>query len=68
MRPCLKAGITSRSSPDFRGQTWAVPKDVDGKVDHNAALTGADLIKFVNDKFFRSNLDMTMQMHYLIGC
>ncbi|WP_313138080.1 class I SAM-dependent DNA methyltransferase [Paracoccus jeotgali] len=31
----------------YRWQSWAAPKK-DGKLDHNAALTGADLIDFVN--------------------
>lgn len=36
---------------EFRWQTWAVPKK-DGKVDRNAAMTGDDLIEFVNTKLF----------------
>ena len=39
-------------APEYRWQEWAAPKDADGKFDHNAALTGDDLIKFVNDKLF----------------
>ncbi|MEQ8557741.1 MAG: N-6 DNA methylase [Henriciella sp.] len=39
-------------SPEYRWQAWAAPKGPDGKFDHNAALTGDDLIKFVNDKLF----------------
>jgi type I restriction enzyme M protein len=31
---------------------WAAPKGSDGKIDHNAALTGDDLIVFVNGKLF----------------
>ncbi len=36
----------------FRWETWATPKGKDGKVDHNAALTGDDLRDFVNLKLF----------------
>ncbi|MBU4274197.1 MAG: type I restriction-modification system subunit M [Planctomycetes bacterium] len=36
----------------YRWDTWAAPKDKDGKLDHNAALTGDDLRDFVNQKLF----------------
>jgi len=36
----------------YRWGTWAAPKGKDGKTDHNAALTGDDLIAFVNGKLF----------------
>jgi len=36
----------------YRWGTWAVPKDKDGKLDHNKALTGPDIIEFVNQKLF----------------
>jgi type I restriction enzyme M protein len=36
----------------FRWETWAAPKDKDGKLDHNKALVGDDLTKFVNEKLF----------------
>jgi len=32
--------------------TWAAPKGADGKIDHNTAPTGDDLIQFVNGKLF----------------
>jgi type I restriction enzyme M protein len=38
-------------APAYRWQAWAAPK-VDGKLDHNAAMTGADLIDFVNGELF----------------
>ena len=31
---------------------WAAPKDTDGKLDHNRALTGPDLIDYVNRELF----------------
>ena len=36
----------------YRWETWAAPKGKDGKLDHNAALTGDDLRDFVNQKLF----------------
>ena len=37
---------------DFRWEIWAAPKTPDGKPDHNHALTGDDLLQFVNGKLF----------------
>jgi len=39
-------------SEPFRWSTWAAPKGTDGKIDHNAALTGDDLKAFVNPQLF----------------
>ena len=39
-------------SPEFRWSVWAVPKDKNGKLNHNKAMTGDDLIDFVNQKLF----------------
>ena len=36
----------------YRWETWAAPKSADGKFDHNTALTGDDLLDFVNRKLF----------------
>ncbi len=36
----------------YRWDRWAAPKGKDGKLDHNAALTGDDLRDFVNQKLF----------------
>jgi type I restriction enzyme M protein len=36
----------------YRWESWAAPKGKDGKLDHNAALTGDDLRDFVNLKLF----------------
>lgn len=36
----------------YRWETWAAPKTKDGKIDHNKAMTGTDLIEFVNGKLF----------------
>jgi type I restriction enzyme M protein len=37
--------------PEFRWQAWAAPKK-DGQIDRNTAMTGDDLIEFVNTKLF----------------
>ena len=36
----------------YRWASWAAPKDKHGKIDHNQALSGPDLIEFVNLKLF----------------
>ncbi len=38
--------------PAYRWENWAVPKCSDGKFDHNKAMTGDDLLAFVNGKLF----------------
>ena len=38
--------------PDYRWESWAAPKDRNGKLDHNRAKTGDDLLEFVNGKLF----------------
>lgn len=37
---------------EFRWSAWAAPKTEDGAFDHDNALTGDDLIDFVNQKLF----------------
>ncbi|TDQ25208.1 type I restriction enzyme M protein [Raoultella sp. BIGb0149] len=39
-------------SPRYRWSRWAAPKGADGKIDHNVALTGDDLIEFVDKDLF----------------
>ena len=36
----------------YRWSRWAAPKKSDGSFDHDTALTGADLIGYVNDRLF----------------
>ena len=36
----------------YRWEAWAAPKTADGHFDHNAALTGDDLLDFVNRRLF----------------
>ena len=37
---------------DYRWENWAAPKDASGKIDHNKAQSGDDLLIFVNQKLF----------------
>lgn len=59
-------------APEYRWQKWAAPK-VDGKLDHNTAMTGEDLITFVNGnlfpylKKFRETADDPDTIDYKIG-
>lgn len=36
----------------FRWSNWAMPKGADGKLDHHVAMTGPDLVKFVDQELF----------------
>jgi type I restriction enzyme M protein len=36
----------------YRWDSWAAPKGKDGRIDHNTALSGDDLIQFVNSRLF----------------
>ena len=36
----------------FKWESWAAPKDADGKFDHKAAMTGKDLLDFVDLELF----------------
>lgn len=38
--------------PEYRWEKWAAPKNGNGKIDYQAALTGDDLTDFVNGKLF----------------
>lgn len=38
--------------PAYRWESWAAPKDSDGTLHHNKAMTGDDLLGFVNGKLF----------------
>lgn len=38
--------------PEFRWEKWAAPKDANGQIDHNRALTGDDLVEFVDRRLF----------------
>jgi len=36
----------------YRWEVWAAPKGKDGKLDHKTAMTGDDILSFVNQKLF----------------
>jgi type I restriction enzyme M protein len=57
----------------YRWGTWAAPKAKNGKIDHNKAMTGDDLIRFVNRKLFpylakfKSRAESSETIEYKIG-
>ena len=59
--------------PDFRWDDWAAPKTPDGAFDHNAALTGNDLIDSVDRELFpylasfRQSAESPRTIEYKIG-
>ena len=53
----MEAELSGKTHPHiletaYRWGSWAAPKGKDGKIDHNVALTGDDLLVFVNQKLF----------------
>ena len=56
---------------DYRWNNWACPKSKDGKLDHNKALDGDDLIDFINNKLFpylkKFRADNPNTIEYKIG-
>lgn len=58
---------------EYRWREWAAPKKADGTIDHAIALTGDDLLVFVNDKLFpylagfRASADNPLTLEYKIG-
>ncbi|MDO9086018.1 MAG: N-6 DNA methylase [Anaerolineaceae bacterium] len=39
-------------APEFQWEAWAAPRNGNGRIDHNKALTGPDLIDFVEHQLF----------------
>ncbi len=60
-------------SKEYQWDTWATPKLADGKLDHHKALTGDDLIEYVNNKLFpyfksfKRTADSADTIEYKIG-
>ena len=58
---------------DYRWSTWAMPRTPDGELDHHKAMTGPDLVKFVNEKLFpylssfKEQTDNPKTLEYKIG-
>lgn len=59
--------------PSYRWSAWAAPKNTEGEFDHDRALTGADLITFVNAELFpylqgfRERASDTDTLEYRVG-
>ena len=59
--------------PEFRWNAWAMPKDEKGNLDHHIALTGRDLVEFVDNKLFpymasfKERTDDAQTIEYKIG-
>ncbi|HAG52717.1 MAG TPA: type I restriction endonuclease subunit M [Alphaproteobacteria bacterium] len=56
----------------YKWDYWAMPKKADGTLDDHRALTGDDLVDFVNDMFknlkkFKANSDNPNTIEYKIG-
>lgn len=58
----------------FRWPNWAMPKTTDGKLDHHKAMTGPDLVQFVDYKLFpylagfkAKSIDNPKSIEYKIG-
>jgi len=64
---------TTIISPEFRWNVWAAPKDKEGKIDYNKALTGDDLKEFVDHKLFpylkkfKTSAESATTIEYKIG-
>lgn len=60
-------------SDKFSWSSWAVPEDENGKIDHHRALTGDDLVEFVDREVFpylasfKQNADNPQTLEYKIG-
>ena len=58
---------------EYRWPNWAMPKGTDGKLDHHIALTGPDLVQFVDGKLFpylakfKQEADSANTIEYKIG-
>ncbi|NHZ85146.1 MAG: N-6 DNA methylase [Planctomycetia bacterium] len=57
----------------YRWANWAMPKGADGKLDHHEAMTGDDLVEFVDTKLFpylskfKEKADSPQTIEYKIG-
>lgn len=57
----------------YRWPNWAMPRGVDGKLDHHKAKTGPDLVKFVDEQLFpymskfKEKAESAQTIEYKIG-
>ncbi len=60
-------------TPEYRWPAWAAPKGADGRIDLDRALTGDDLLDFVNKKLwphlasFRQSAESPQTLEYKVG-
>ena len=74
-RDALLAGksYTRIIGEEFRWAKWAAPKNADGDFDHDSALTGTDLMDFIDHKLFpylggfKEKADSAQTIEYKIG-
>ena len=58
---------------EYRWGNWAMPKGADGKLDHHVAMTGPDLVAFVDGKLFpylagfKQKAESAQTIEYKIG-
>ncbi|MEA2099232.1 MAG: N-6 DNA methylase [Campylobacterota bacterium] len=58
---------------EYRWNKWAMPKGADGKLDHHKAMTGVDLVQFVDSKLFsylasfKQSAESAQTIEYKIG-
>ncbi|MBN4072960.1 N-6 DNA methylase [Crocinitomix catalasitica] len=58
---------------EYRWPNWAMPKGDDGKLDHHVAMTGPDLVQFVDGKLFpymagfKQKAESAQTIEYKIG-
>ena len=58
---------------EYHWSNWAMPKDSDGKLDHQVAMIGPDLVQFVDAKLFpylaafKQKADNAQTIEYKIG-
>lgn len=58
---------------DYRWANWAMPMGEDGKFDHHTAMTGPDLVQFVDGKLFpylanfKQKADSAQTIEYKVG-
>jgi len=49
-------------NPEYRWEIWAAPKNSDGKLDYNIALSGDDLKDFVDRKLFHTLKNLRVRL------
>jgi type I restriction enzyme M protein len=58
---------------EYRWPNWAMPKGADGKLDHHVAMTGPDLVQFVDGKLFpylagfKQSAESAQTIEYKVG-